>query len=437
MRYVGWLIISMLVFAVTAAAARRGGSGTAEAITITPLWRVEVNSNLGRPGTLALTANNALFLTEDHRSMVVLDRFTGRQLWRRDAPASKPTDSPEQATPRTMAATGAKPEELVVFQQIIRTPPANQNGETRPRWDYRLRFEALGIVSGRTVWQQNLPLTEHAAGHGNVATVVQGDRLLVAISQPKGLQMERLELATGAVVPASAASPPAGVKRELQAFAVVTDELWGNRQGFLADPTGRIKKLTQLVFPAWEQSPAVVGTRVIAMIDTDDGGVGHSGFPKYVHCVDLAGKTVWRYPRRFAEYNDPAILGSPTPSVRNVWVHQKAGVAAVDSDRMRGFRIRDGRLLWSVSRQVGFAELLPYATGFLGFQPHYPQAEGAQTGATSLAYVSGSTGKTHWLTRLPVLGRSRLEGDILYTTSSGAVHAYRVRPGLPAAARHR
>jgi hypothetical protein len=399
-----------LALVLTLSAAGRGTPQN-PAPTLARQWVTSVRWDGGEAGRLEITPQ--LLLAQDYtgRNMVALDPRTGRALWQQQRSATFLDEGLQEQADGQLLGWTRGPEEVLVLS--FRTAERARPGASGPLWRHGVRLKALLAGTGRTRWQLDLPDEE------TYTPVTVVNDVLVLLKQKPEFAVELRDAHTGREL----ASPPAGLSVSTPLVTTASWQGLGLPLGVLLDPRRmEARVLKPLRYLDWVTPPSVVGDRIVARIDLDDGMLGHSVAPKWVECTNLAGKSIWRFPRRF-RYAHPDALAPVTPSVDRLRVNATSGTAAVLSDRLRGIRVRDGRLLWQLPRDLYFQELAPFGQGFLGLQPR--EAEGKEF--ASLGYVSHS-GKVRWPGRLPAVGAIATSGDRLYLADRGSISAYRVRP---------
>lgn len=178
--------------------------------------------------------------------------------------------------------------------------------------------------------------------------------------------------------------------------------------------------------------------RLIARVDPDDGGAGHSSWQKYLYACDQQGRRVWQFPR--AEPSDAAASSNASRDVGYVEFLPQAGVVVArpySRGLLTGLRGADGEVLWRKSLpRLLIRDTAVSGNGLLLVTERLSQVSDPTHSA--LAFVDGRTGRFRWLTRLPQTLRLRVRGDEVYTLGrDNLLRAYslkRLRRGAAAAA---
>ncbi len=390
-----------------------------------------------------ITATPTVVLLPDYRGsrIVALRRSTGEELWRRKAsPSVVARDAPAGGVVtggegwRLIGAASDTPAGEVVVLASQRTrgirDPQKPNGV---RWETGSTLQAVEAVTGRMLWEETSPYSPQDDPESYPVGVHDG--LLVVAEGERDIRTRFRNPATGEwISPSEQSGQDAlrGAARRHGSPLMLLNLFW--RPYLLNLETGVLSRIpvppNYLYYYGSPSEPLLMmDGRVIAHIDTDDDGVGHSGWPKFLYCCDLKGRKYWTFPARF-EYMDPdRMLAAHSSRIKRVLPVRQAGVVVAQDDGgcLYGVRVRDGKTLWRKRLpELYIADTAPLDTGILVLtQPREKPQHAAVD--SSLAYVDGRSGKFRWLTRLPLSREIEVDGDDVFVLVAQQLCVYSLR----------
>ncbi len=429
--------IYMLMLTCIAQAQKHQAPGSLWTQTL-PLRGAHISEH--RPTVSLVTVTPDIVLVADGGSgLLALDRRAGAILWQREGHLQM-LDSAGYAKPgkgdgwmvigTARSRSGESAFLLQHTEQVTTLNPTPTGAGSSTLSTRRFTLESVAARTGKTLWRNDAP-----QDNMKIEIEVANGVLITKRYDARGGRHPQsfTDVVTGATIAEKTEAGRAQLRQILAANGG-TAEVEFPRMRLRAD-TGAIELLPESAISANSLKTLTQSGISVVRIDTDDDGVGHSQWPKYLVGRDAQGRAQWQFPAVLSTDPDSGNATQPSSKIETVVNVPGTGLCLAMGypDTFYAIRFRDGKPLWSKtskalltgehsSFRLSLAE--PYREGCFAIVSSLTPKHGD---LPSLTYIKARTGVARpVLFDLPIQDTA-VEGDtLLILTDPNTICAYAI-----------
>src|SRR5579871_6236332 len=358
--------------------------------------------------SLMATPHVLLVASRGAYGIAAFDRPTGHELWSKVA-FVKAADyhgilDYEQWRPIGTASDQAGQEIAILWHLRSKATPDTAD-PIQLHFQVEHDLQAVEAGTGKLLWQEDLPAATGSLQPELTPVGVYGGILLLVNGGPAP-RAEFCDAATGARLdPASTAGREAMMRAAARQGASLLPISLPGHPSLLDLRTGRLVPLALHPTAPGTRLPQSIQVycmagRIVAYVDTDDGGVGHSPWPKYLWCGDRSGHKLWQFPTTIT-YRDRSQLEAADASWLVRALPVSGGIILTEDIRgaLYGIEAGNGKLLWR-RRLAGMPiDMAAFEEGALA-RTRPLNSSGSRQPADILEFVNARSGRARLLARV-------------------------------------